>query len=405
MFFLLDDTGSFQTVGPRWGGSSAALVEDLEAALPGVEFGFGVGRFEDYGADLSAAAYGEGVRWTEGRPFILNQPIVTAGDAGGSESATTLVGAALARTAPGYGGDGPETGARGPLPGRHRTRLRRRRRRIDDGIEDVQPAGSAEAQAAARRQRRRARLLDPRCRRYPRSGSVGGAGFRPDALRLVVLATDICTVTAFDPGWRFPNEVSGVGDPVPVTEFACSCGRQNASVSSPIPRPGANQVEGAVVPSGGATLPATVAALTRRHPRAGPVLASGASSPSASRLGPSDDPSVYLSALALLTGAVDDEGNPLVFDIDAAGSSLKDAIVAAVVAATTTTTVDVVLAPARIGPGRADGEQRPTGRPGRLRRRSGLLRGHLPRLRRPERIVRPHVQGRRRPALSSVPSR
>jgi len=69
----------------------------LQAALPGVDFGFGVGRFEEY-----ANFGGESAA---GRPFILNQPIVASGTAGFSLS----IQSALDRMAPGFGGDGPET--------------------------------------------------------------------------------------------------------------------------------------------------------------------------------------------------------------------------------------------------------------------------------------------------------
>src|SRR5262245_28222875 len=49
VFFLLDDTGSFEGVNAEVGTLFGLLVSDLESALPRVNFGFGVGRFEDYG--------------------------------------------------------------------------------------------------------------------------------------------------------------------------------------------------------------------------------------------------------------------------------------------------------------------------------------------------------------------
>src|SRR5262249_61199883 len=48
-FGLFDDTTSFEPIIPMLGDVFLLLVGELEAALPGVEFGFGVGRFEDYG--------------------------------------------------------------------------------------------------------------------------------------------------------------------------------------------------------------------------------------------------------------------------------------------------------------------------------------------------------------------
>ena len=127
-FGLFDDTGSFQDIVPTLGEVFTLLVGELETALPGVDFGFGVGRFEDYGGP----GFGFGGESMNGRPFILNQPIVTSADAGGADARNKLITDALARSAPGNGGDGPEAGARRALPGRDRRRIRRQRRRVDD---------------------------------------------------------------------------------------------------------------------------------------------------------------------------------------------------------------------------------------------------------------------------------
>src|SRR5215510_5474744 len=105
VFFLFDDTGSFAGFVPTVTSIFSGLVTSLEAALPGVNFGFGVGRFEDYGGP-GAGFSGED---SEGRPFTLNQPIVTAATAGNPAARDTLISAALSRTAPGFGGDGPES--------------------------------------------------------------------------------------------------------------------------------------------------------------------------------------------------------------------------------------------------------------------------------------------------------
>src|SRR5262249_25793976 len=80
-----------------------------KAALPGVDFGFGVGRFEDYGGP----GFGVGGESRSGRPFLLDQPIVTSADAGGDDARNQLIVDALSRTAPGNGGDGPEAALEG----------------------------------------------------------------------------------------------------------------------------------------------------------------------------------------------------------------------------------------------------------------------------------------------------
>ncbi|NBB87101.1 MAG: hypothetical protein GVY12_12915, partial [Bacteroidetes bacterium] len=69
---LLDDTGSFASQGPVVADNFAALIDDLEAALPEVDFGFGVTRYEDFGG------IGQGFGGsTSDRPFILNQAVIT----------------------------------------------------------------------------------------------------------------------------------------------------------------------------------------------------------------------------------------------------------------------------------------------------------------------------------------
>src|SRR5262249_19450368 len=70
--------GSFSGFVPTVSTIFSGLVSQLESALPGVSFGFGVGRFEDYGGpgnDFSG-------EFTSGRPFLLNPPIIPAPDAG-----------------------------------------------------------------------------------------------------------------------------------------------------------------------------------------------------------------------------------------------------------------------------------------------------------------------------------
>ena len=217
IFGLFDDTASFEAIIPTLTQVFGLLVGELEAALPGVDFGFGVGRFEDYGGP----GFGFSSQSAEGRPFVLNQPIVTAADAGGPKARDTLVNDAFTRTAPGLGGDAPEaalealyqvatgrgfdgdgngttTGEGGGQPaGVLATQ------QAPDGSGDV-PAFSSLASTVVR------------------SGSVGGVGFRPDALHLVILATDQCSVAAFDPGAPIPDQLSGAGVSVPVSEFACS---------------------------------------------------------------------------------------------------------------------------------------------------------------------------------------
>lgn len=338
VFFLFDDTGSFAGFVPTVTGIFSSLVSDLETAVPGVEFGFGVGRFEDYGGPGTGFS-GES---TGGRPFILNQPIVTAAGAGGAAARDALIGAALGRTAPGFGGDGPESDvAEGLYQVATGAGFDGNGDGLTTGVGGTQVAGALATQTApdANGDVPAFSTLDAS---VVASGSVGGAGFRSGALRLVILATDICSVAAFAAA-GVPATISGTGGTEPVAEFACSSttpGDSRFGFVSDSKTSAGNTIAGAVVPSGAGTVPATVAALNAAGIR---VIGMGpAAGPVPSGSGPSFDPSVFLSAVARLTGAVDAMSNPLVFSIGGGGTPLKNAIAAAITT-TTTLPVDITL--------------------------------------------------------------
>ena len=52
VFLLLDDTGSFTSVGPQIASVFNSLVSTLQSSYPGVDFAFGVGRVAHVGVDL-----------------------------------------------------------------------------------------------------------------------------------------------------------------------------------------------------------------------------------------------------------------------------------------------------------------------------------------------------------------
>src|SRR5262249_11565979 len=97
VFLLFDDTGSFAGTAPILISQFPTIIAQLKAALPNIHLGFGVGRFEEYGGFAGEAP--------EGRPFILGQPIY----ASAAPFFDQAIQAALDRTTPGGGGDGPET--------------------------------------------------------------------------------------------------------------------------------------------------------------------------------------------------------------------------------------------------------------------------------------------------------
>ncbi len=194
VFLLFDDTGSFTANSPIVRAAFPTIISNLQAALPGIDLGFGVGRFEEYGSFASEFA--------TGRPFILNQPIVAAATTGFQSA----IQSALDRMAPGYGGDGPETDIEAlyqmvtglGFDGNNNGSV------LDSGAAglgatQVSPGNSGDVPSFA------SFRADPASGVLPSDGSIGGAGFRPGALPIILTATD--TGFAYQP----KNETSIVG--------------------------------------------------------------------------------------------------------------------------------------------------------------------------------------------------
>ncbi len=346
VFFLFDDTGSLEPFVPTVNAIFTDLVNDLETALPGVEFGFGVGRFEDFGGPGN----GFSTEFPQGRPFILNQPIVTATDAGGAAARDALIATALSNSAPGFGGDDPESDLEALFQTATGLGFDGDGDASTTGIGGLQIAGATATQTSPDTSGDVPAFstLDGS---VISSGSVGGAGFRSDALKLVILVTDVCSVSPFDPGMSIPGTITGTGSTEPSSDFACvntTPGTERFGFVSDSKTLGGNTVLGAVAPAGASTVPAAVTALNTEGiqvigvgPGAGPV---------ASGSGPGVDESIFLSALARMTGALDSIGDPLVFDLAGGGTPLKDGLVDAIVAASTVP-VDIKLVTSGTVPG------------------------------------------------------
>lgn len=202
VFLLFDDTGSFTGNSPIVRAAFPQIMSSLQTALPGMDLGFGVGRFEEY-ANFAA-------EFATGRPFILNQPIVAASTPGMS----TAIQAALDRTAPGYGGDQPETDIEAlyqlvtgvGFDGNNNGTV------SDSGAAglantQLNPGASGDVPSFA------SFTPDPANNVLPADGNVGGGGFRAGALPIILLATD--TGFAYQPkGETTITGVSGTSLPV-----------------------------------------------------------------------------------------------------------------------------------------------------------------------------------------------
>ncbi len=196
VFLLFDDTGSFTSNSPIVRTAFPQIISTLTTALPGIDFGFGVGRLEEYGSFASESA--------TGRPFILNSPIVASSTTGFSAA----IQAALDRTAPGYGGDQPETDIEAlfqlvtglGFDGNNNGTF------SDSGAAglvstQLTPGNSGDVPAFS------TYTVDASGSALPAAGTIGGGGFRAGALPIILLATD--TGFAYQP--KGETTITGVG--------------------------------------------------------------------------------------------------------------------------------------------------------------------------------------------------
>lgn len=316
VFLLFDDTGSFTGNSPIVRAAFPQIISSLQTALPGLDLGFGVGRFEEYGN--YAAELGTG------RPFILNQPIVAQSVPGYD----TAIQAALNRTAPGYGGDGPETDIEAlfqTVTGRgfdgnnngntsDSGAAGLANTQLNPGNSGDVPSFSSFTPDAANN------VLAP-------SGTIGGAGFRAGALPIVLLATDIGF--AYQP--KGETSITGVnGVTLPVSQLT-----QTSRPDTPF--------------NSGAGIQETITALNAL----GALVVGLGTNPQATI-----DPRQQLEAIAKLTGAVNNStttiangttdaiapGDPFYFQIASGfGASVANGIVNAIQNAVTNTAMNITL--------------------------------------------------------------
>ena len=316
VFLLFDDTGSFTANSPIVRAAFPTIISTLQASLPGVDLAFGVGRFEEYGSFAAEL--------TTGRPFILNHPIVESTRPGFS----TAIQAALDRTAPGFGGDAPETDIEAlyqlvtglGFDGNNNGST------LESGPAgasntQLNPGTSGDVPAFA------SFLPDPAANVLAPAGSIGGAGFRTGALPVILTATD--TGFAYQP--KGETQIVGLnGLTLPVAALT-QLSRSNTPFSA------------------GAGLQETVTGLNAL----GALVIGLGTNPLATQ-----DPRQALEALANLTGAVNrsavsiangtpdpiDPGDPFYFQITSGfGTTVADGVTSAIQNAVTNVAMDITV--------------------------------------------------------------
>ncbi len=316
---LLDDTGSFTEFAQPVEAMFGNLVTSLQAALPGVSLGFGVARFEDYGGPGSVFS----LQNPQGRPFLLDQPIVTSATAvADGTTLNALITTALNEQGPGNGGDVPES----DFEGLYQIATGAGFHGYGNGSElDSGPAGSVQA---AKNPGVSGDVPPFSSNVGLTSGSLGGIGWRPGAAHIVLLATDTAPVAAFPDGTNVETAtITGIGGvTVPATAVESTSGRVGF-VSTAVDSSGQGP-QPAVVPLGGATVQETVNALNSLGIE---VISMGpGAAPTTSTLS-STAPSPFFSAIGRLTGAVDAQtGQPLVFDTTVSTAQLTQSIIGSI---------------------------------------------------------------------------
>lgn len=265
----------------------------------------------------------------------MNQPIINAATAGSQDNQITLIKAALDLRSPGNGGDLPESGIEALYQVAVGTGFDGNGDGILTGIDSTQVAGAGLTQTAPDDSGDVPPFssLDPT---ILASGSIGGAGFRPNALKLVIIATDVCSASAFSNGTGVPTSVTTEFATIPATDFACTGEVRFGVVGTALSKANTT-IARSIVPLGAHTVDETAAALVEAGIQVIGLVTDSGALPIGG--GPSNLPGAYVTSMARLTGAVDSSGNPLVYQIT---PDDFDAIVTAITSAITLSLSDPV---------------------------------------------------------------
>ena len=314
VFLLFDDTGSFTGNSPIVRAAFPQIISALQTNLPGIDLGFGVGRLEEYANFAS--------EYATGRPFILNQPIVASTTPGFAAA----IQSALDRTAPGYGGDQPETDIEAlyqlvtglGFDGNNNGSV------LDSGAAglvstQLTPGSSGDVPSFA--------SFTANGPVLAAAGSLGGAGFRAGALPIILTATD--TGFAYQP--KGETSVFGLnGVSLPISAFT-----QTSRPTTPF--------------NAGAGIQETITGLNAL----GALVIGLGTNPQATV-----DPRQGLEAIARLTGAINQStatiangtadpiapGDPFYFQISSGfGASVANGVINAIENAVTNVNVNITV--------------------------------------------------------------
>jgi hypothetical protein len=332
--FAVDDRPTFEPTAVTLARAAPSIIARLRSAFPSLNLAFAVTKFQDYGGPgtVFLRINPPPPEAVSQRPFVLLLPLTPA-DTPENIAAivnalgTTLPGGvelstfstyleALGQIAQGAGLDGNANGSRldsGPaaVPGGGEQR----------GFLNPGPSGDVPP-------------FSSKPAAVPSAGNLGGVGFRAGSQRIVLLATNTSPVAPVDRAVPFPATITGAGGvQLPsfvfqeVPTFTPPSSFQNprfgpvsASVSVPDPST-------AVAPLGALTVPEVFSLLTGQNIQVVSFFQVNQAAPNGGLI----DPRPTLSAVARLTGAIDSNRNPLVFElIGANAEGFADQIIQAI---------------------------------------------------------------------------
>jgi hypothetical protein len=330
----IDARPSFAAATLRLAQAFPEIVQRLTTAFPSIDFAFSVSKFQDYGGPghVFRLVSPPGPEAELGRPFVLMQPSIRADSPENIQAIvdallTTLPGGnelttfstyleALNQIAHGAGIDANASGSA-----------------LESGLAGVR-GGNGELGYVAPGTSGDVPPFSSKPESIPSLGNLGGVGFRAGAQKIVLLATNTASVAPIDRTKPFPDQITGVGG------FSVSSAYFQEVLTYPLPgtfrnprfgavsdSPSAPEPINAVAPPGSLTIPEVFDTLGAQGIQVVSFFQVSEAAPSGGFI----DPRATLQAVARLTGALDHNRVPLVFELIGANTAaVADQIVEAI---------------------------------------------------------------------------